>query len=180
MFVYVFTRPDNLVIAEGGDTVESGFFDVDLFANYVIKGLNQLAQQADHSAGKGILMTQDASTKAVNFSVKDWDDIAFISKLEEQGQGSKSKLLESVSVNKEGVTNGKYCLKKCTDTPDDTKTYFMDTFSFEGLIWQNVYDPANGDRWYRYYSTGTNSWSAWTPATNIPTRSISTANIWME
>lgn len=180
MFVYVFTRPDNLVIAEGGDTVESGFFDVDLFANYVIKALNQLAQQADHTAGKGIVLTQDASTKAVTFAVKDWDDVAFISKLKEQGLGQDSKLLDGVSVNTEGIKNGKYFLKKCKNTPDETKNYFLDTLSYETDIWQNLYDPSNGDRWHRYYVTASNSWTSWIPSSNIPTRNISTANIWME
>lgn len=180
MYVFIFSRPDNLVIAEGGDTVESGFFDVDLFANYVIKALNQLATQADHTAGKGMVLTQDASTKAVTFTVKDWDDIAFISKLGEQGLGQECKLLDAVSINTNGIKNGKYFLKKCPDTPDATKNYFLDTFSYEEEIWQNLYDPGNGERWFRYYSSTSNAWTSWAPSTNVPTREIESANIWME
>lgn len=180
MFVYVFTRPDNLVIAEGGDTVESGFFDVDLFANYVIKALNQLAQQADHSAGKGIMMTQDASTKAINFAVKDWDDIAFTSKLEEQGQGQECKLLDGVEITTHDLKNGKYFVKNCSEAPSKDGFYFLEVFAYGKERWQNLYDVLNGERWFRHYGGGNGSWSKWMPSTNIPTRNISAANIWME
>lgn len=185
MFIYVFTRPDNLVIAEGGDTVESGFFDVDLFSNYVVKALNQLAQQADHSAGKGIVLTQDASTKAVTFAVKDWDDISFISKLSEQGLGQECKLLDGVSSLKTpDIKNGKYYVKNCEDTPDKTLNYFLEVFSYSFTsdrdCWQNLYDMQSGERWFRSYSANKASWTSWTPSTNIPTRNISAANIWME
>lgn len=178
MFVYVFTRPDNLVIAEGGDTVESGFYDLDALANYVVKALNQLAQQADHGAGKGIVLTQDASTKAVTFAVKDWEDIAFLSKLSEAGRGPECKLLDGVSLKTNGITNGNYFVMNCSDSPNKNDSYFCTTMSYSRHIWQQLSNIENGERWYRYCKDG-GTWSAWTPLNNVPIRDMG-GNIWLE
>lgn len=178
MFVYVFTRPDNLVIAEGGDTVESGFYDLDSLANYVVKALNQLAQQGDHGAGKGIVLTQDASTKAVTFAVKDWDDIAFLSQLAGAGQGPECKLLDGVSLKTNGTTNGKYFVKNCSDSPNKDQLFFLDTMSYQSHVWQQLFDIENGERWYRHCKDG-GTWSGWMPLNNVPIRDQG-GNIWLE
>ena len=177
MFIYVFSRPDNLEIAPGGSTVHSGFTDVETFENYVIKSLNQLAIQMSHKAGAGVTLTQDASTKALQIEVKKYDDIAFKTDLADRGLGSNCKLLKNVSLNTQGVTTGRYFADKCTESPDKEKVYILDTLSYEGYIWQNAYS-FEGDRFYRFKSASVIAWSGWKYWNgDIPTKDVG-GNIW--
>lgn len=178
MIVFVFTRPDNLDISETGDTVHSGFNDLDLFADYTIKSLNQIAQAMDHTAGAGIVLTQDASSKALTFEVRDYSKLVKVEKLEAVGLLNGCRVLDKKDLNVDAIGTGNYFSVLCDNSPDKSKKFFVQTLAAEGFVWMQAVDVDTQQRHVRLFNT--NGWTNWQYENAfIPTKDV-TGNIWLE
>lgn len=181
MYIPNFNRPDDLKISTDGDTVESGMLDVDKALDYMIKSLNTLAKMLDLRMGPGVVIVQDASTKAFTFEVKDYADLAKKSEMESGGRGVECTLLEEKDLNTSGITNGKYFVARCKNSPaPNDGYYFMETLAYQGHVWQTLYafDTLMHAKLTRF-KTSTAGWTSWVREDAFVPNYDAGGNIWM-
>ena len=178
MYVFIFTRPDNLDISETGDTVHSGFKDLDMLGDYTIKSLNQIAQSLNHSPGTGIILTQDASSKALTIEVRDYAKLVKTERLEAVGLLNGCRVLDKKDLNVDALLTGNYFSNQCDNSPDKAKKFFIQTLAVTDYIWMKAIDVETQQRHVRLFNT--QGWSAWQYENAfIPTKDVK-GNIWLE